>query len=159
MPRSTHPYVWTDEGWLYLATVIDLFARRVVGWSAADHMRDELVLDAVHDAFERRAKPSGFEGLIFHSDRGSQYASNRFIETLEARGIRRSMSPPADCWSNGVAESFFATLKKELIYREDYPTRAAAMASIEEYIERFYNPTRRHSTNEYLSPIARENVG
>lgn len=152
-------YVWTESGWLYLAVVIDLYARKVVGWSAAEHMRDELVLTALDDALARRGgQQENFSGLIFHSDRGSQYASDDFIAALDARGIRRSMSRRGDCWDNAVAESFFATLKKELVYREDYSTREHAIESIEDYIELFYNPTRRHSSNDYLSPISLERV-
>lgn len=158
-PRPTHPYVWTEEGWVYLAVVIDLYARRVVGWSAAGHMRDELVLEALDDALAQNGRHhDDISGLIFHSDRGSQYASDDFIAALDTRGIRRSMSRRGDCWDNSVAESFFATLKKELIYREEYSTRNSAIESIEDYIELFYNPIRRHSSNDYLSPIALERV-
>lgn len=151
-------YVWTEPGWVYLAVIIDLYARKVVGWAAADHMRDELVLSALDDAIGKRNGHAGLSGLIFHSDRGSQYASDDFIAALEGRGISRSMSRRGDCWDNAVAESFFATLKKELIYREEYVTRESAIDSIEDYIELFYNPTRRHSTNGYISPNSLENL-
>lgn len=150
-------YIWTGEGWGYLAVIIDLHARRVVGWAFDDNMRDTLLLEALNDALATRGKKS-FAGLIFHSDRGSQYASNDFIQALEARAIRRSMSATGDCFDNSVAESFFATLKKELIYRSRYRTRAQARDSISEYIKTFYNPIRKHSHNEYLSPICKENL-
>ena len=148
-------YVWTDEGWLYLAVLIDLASRRVVGWAAADHMRDELTLEALEAALEGRAG-ADFSQLVHHTDRGSQYASDDYIAALEARGITRSMSRKGDCWDNAVAESFFATLKKELIHRNDFETRKEAIEAIFEYIETYYNRQRRHSHNEYLSPVSYE---
>ena len=151
-------YIWTESGWLYLAVIIDLFARKVVGWSAAGHMRDELVVAALDDALGHRCAGVDLRGLIFHSDRGSQYASDDFIDALDARGISRSMSRRGNCWDNAVAESFFATLKKELIYREEYTSKQSAIESIEDYIELFYNPTRRHSTNGFISPISLERM-
>ena len=146
-------YIWTDEGWLYLAVLLDLHSRRVVGWAIADHMRDELTLEALNNAFTQRGRGADYSGLIHHSDRGSQYASADYIEALENRGILRSMSKKGDCWDNAAAESFFATLKKELVYREHYRTRSQAIDSIFEYIETYYNRQRRHSNNDFLSPV------
>lgn len=150
-------YIWTDEGWGYLAVVLDLHSRRVVGWAFENHMRDTLVLDALNQALATRGKKS-FSGLIFHSDRGSQYASDEVIASLEMRGIQRSMSARGSCWDNAVSESFFASLKKELVYRSQYRTRKEAESSIMEYIETFYNPVRRHSYNDYISPIDKEKL-
>jgi transposase InsO family protein len=146
-------YIRTWEGWLYLATVIDVGSRRVVGWSMADHMRAELVCDALGMAIEHR-QPAG--GLIFHSDRGSQYTSEEFASLCEDRGIAQSMSRPGQCWDNAVAESFFASLKNELIYRTVWATRAEARRGVFEYIEVFYNRRRRHSSLGYLSPASYE---
>ena len=142
-------YVWTWEGWLYLAVVIDLFSRRVVGWAVADHMRTELVADALVMAVGRRGPPPG---LIHHSDRGCQYASREYQVLLERYGMKCSMSRKADCWDNAVVESFFGTLKTELIYRSPWPTTRAARTAITEYIECFYNANRRHSYLGYQSP-------
>lgn len=142
-------YVWTWEGWLYLATVIDLASRRVVGWAMADHMRASLVCDALSMAVDaRRPGP----GLIFHSDRGSQYTSSDFSDLLEANKVTQSFSRPAQCWDNAVAESWFSTLKHELIHRQSWPTRARARRAIFEYVEVFYNRRRLHSSLGYLSP-------
>jgi transposase InsO family protein len=142
--------VWTDEGWLFLAVMLDLFARRVVGWAASDTNDSELALAALGNALrERNPGP----GLVHHSDRGSPYASGDYRRALEARGIVASMSRKGDCWDNAVAESFFATIKAELIEHTAYATRDAAIASIADYIERFYNPQRRHSHLDYVSPI------
>ena len=146
-------YVATWEGWLYLASVIDLFSRRVVGWAIADHMRTELVTDALQMAISERGPAAG---LIYHSDRGSQYASNASQELLAEHGLLCSMSRKGDCWDNAVAESFFGTLKDELIYRDVWPTRARAKAAIEEYIVCFYNSRRRHSTIGDVSPVEYE---
>jgi transposase InsO family protein len=146
-------YVRTWAGWLYLAVVIDLFSRRVVGWAVADHMRKELVLSALTMAFDAR-RPSA--GLVCHSDRGSQYASQAHRDALDHHGAICSMSRKGDCWDNAVVESFFGTLKQELLYRRAWPTRAAAIEAIGEYIERFYNTRRRHSTLGYLSPLEYE---
>jgi transposase InsO family protein len=146
-------YVRTWEGWLYLATVIDLGSRRVVGWAMADHMRTELVSGALRMALgDRRPGP----GLIFHSDRGCQYTSKAFGEVLDANQIVQSLSRPGQCWDNAVAESFFATLKGELIYRHPWPTRAAARAAIFEFIQGWYNTRRLHSSLGYRSPAAFE---
>jgi putative transposase len=130
-------YVWTTEGWLYLAVIIDLFSRRVVGWSMADHMRTELVLTALEAALGQRV-PSP-TGLVFHSDRGSQYASADYQAALLKADITGSMSRRANCWDNAVAESFFGTLKIELIYPRIFSTKAIARTVIAEWIEVFYN--------------------
>ncbi len=142
-------YVPTGGGWLYLAAVIDLCSRKVVGWSMADHMRTDLVADALKMAVARR-RPG--EGLLHHSDRGSQYASDGYRHLLQSHGIACSMSGRGDCWDNAAMESFFATLKTELVNQEDYATREEARASVFEYIEVFYNRKRLHSSLGYLSP-------
>ena len=146
-------YVPTAEGWLYLAVVEDLFSRMIVGWSMADHMESRLVVDALDMALKRRLPG---EGLVAHSDRGSQYASDHYQRLLSRHGIECSMSEVAQCWDNAPAESFFATLKKELVHHEQYATRAEARASIFEYIEAFYNNQRLHSTLGYVTPAAYE---
>jgi len=143
-------YIWTTEGWLYLAVIIDLFSRRVVGWSMAEHMRTELVLTALEAALGQRV-PSQ-TGLVFHSDRGSQYASRDYRDALLKADITCSMSRKANCWDNAVAESFFGTLKIELIYPRIFSTRAIARTIIAEWIEVFYNRQRLHSTLGYLAP-------
>ena len=142
-------YVRTWEGWLYLAVVLDLFSRRVVGWATADHMRVELVLEALKMAEERRL-PSG--EWVHHSDRGVQYASLEYRDALTRLGATCSMSRKGNCWDNAVAESFFSTLKTELLYQRPWPTRREADSAIAEYIEIFYNNQRGHSTLGYLSP-------
>lgn len=141
-------YINTAQGWLYLCVCIDLFSRKVVGWSMADHMKTKLVLDAFESAQVSRGRPP----IVFHSDRGVQYASDRFRVELERLGCIQSMSGKGDCWDNAVAESFFASLKTELIYRETYNTRIEARVAIFEYIEIFYNKQRIHSTLGYLTP-------
>jgi transposase InsO family protein len=146
-------YIRTWEGWLYLATVIDLASRRVVGWAMADHMRAELVCDALAMAIAARSPEPD---LIFHSDRGSQYTSGKFTDLLAAHGIRQSLSRPRQCWDNAVAESFFSTLKTELVHRQGWPTRVRARQAIFEFIEVFYNRRRIHSALGYLSPAAYE---
>ncbi len=138
--------VRTHEGWLYLATAIDLASRRVVGFAMADHMRASLVCDALTMALERRHPAPGF---VFHSDRGSQYTSREFRALLDAHGALQSLSRPRQCWDNAVAESFFATLKEELVHRQTLPTRAGARRAIFEFIEVFYNRNRLHSTLDY----------
>ena len=143
-------YIWTREGWLYLAGVEDLFSRMVVGWSMAEHMESRLVVDALGMAVARRLPE---EGLLAHSDRGSQYASEHYQMVLLEHGIECSMSGKGQCWDNAPMESFFATLKKELVFDEDYHTRAQARGSIFEYIESYYNLKRRHSALGYLSPV------
>ena len=142
-------YIWTSEGWLYLATVMDLYSRRIVGWSMADHLKTDLCLEALQMAIRQR---TDVRGLIHHSDRGVQYASDRYREVLDALGIECSMSRRANCWDNAVAESFFGTLKNELIYRRPWLSRRAAHDAITEYIEIFYNRIRRHSTLGNVSP-------
>ena len=142
-------YVWTSEGWLYLATVMDLFSRQIVGWSLQDRMTSKLVSDALLMAICRR-KPS--PGLIFHSDRGSQYCSSQFQDLLKAHKIISSMSRKGDCWDNAVMESFFGSLKSERINLKNYRTREAARQDIVAWIEMFYNAKRRHSYLGYVSP-------
>ena len=143
-------YIHTREGWLYLAVVIDLYSRQVVGWSMAEHMRAKLVNDALLMAIWKR-KPG--KGLIWHSDRGSQYASDSHRALLTEHGITQSMSRKGNCWDNAVSESFFHTLKTELVHHQHYQTRAEAKQDIFEYIEVFYNCERLHPTNNYLSPV------
>jgi len=146
-------YVRTWEGWMYLAVVVDLFSRRVVGWSMATHMRTELVLDALRMALGRRCPVAS---LLHHSDRGSQYASGDYRRALANNNIVCSMSRKGDCWDNAVVESFFATLKKELVHRRPWPTVRAAREAIVEYIEVFYNRKRKHSSLGYCSPATFE---
>ena len=146
-------YIPTDEGWLYLAGVIDLHSRRIVGWSMTDHMQTDLVADALAMALARR-RPG--PGLLHHSDRGVQYASDAYQELLQEHGIQVSMSGKGDCWDNAVMESFWATLKTELVHHEHYSTREQARLSIFEYIEVFYNRKRLHSSLGYVSPEAFE---
>ena len=146
-------YIPTREGWLYLAVVEDLYSRRVVGWSMAEHMESRLVVDALEMAVQRRLPD---EGLLAHSDRGSQYASEHYQLLLARHGIACSMSRRADCWDNAPMESFFASLKKELVHDADFATRAEARAAIFEYIEVFYNGQRRHSSLGYVSPAEYE---
>jgi transposase InsO family protein len=148
-------YIATGEGWLYLATVIDLYSRKIVGWSMADNMKAELVNKALLMAIWQR-KPE--RGLIWHTDRGSQYASNSHLKIIDQHGIKQSMSRKGNCWDNAVAESFFHTLKNELIYQCKFKTREEAKNVIFEYIEVFYNRIRAHSTNNYLSPVEYENI-
>ncbi len=142
-------YIPTDQGWLYLAGVIDLCSRRIVGWSMADHMRVELVSDALQMAIARRCPP---EGLLHHSDRGVQYASEDYMHLIQSHNIQASMSGKGDCWDNAVMESFWSTLKTELVNHEHYATHEQARASIFEYIEVFYNRKRIHSSLGYVSP-------
>jgi putative transposase len=143
-------YLRTWEGWLYLAAVQDAYSRRIVGWSMADHMRSELVVDALTMGVSRR-RPA--PGLIHHSDQGGQYVSLGFGQECTKAGISRSMGSTGVCWDNAVAETFFATLKKEMIYRRSWPTRHELIGEIFEYIEAFYNRQRRHSTLGMLSPV------
>ena len=149
-------YVATREGWLYLAVVEDLFSRMVVGWSMAETMTSRLVVDALEMALLRRLKGSSSSTLVAHSDRGSQYASEHYQRRLAEERIACSMSRRGDCWDNAPMESFFASLKKELVHHEDYATRAQARASIFEYIEAFYNRARRHSALGYVAPAEYE---
>jgi putative transposase len=143
-------YIHTQEGWLYLAVVIDLFSRQVVGWSMSERMQATLVNDALLMAIWKR-KPG--KGLIWHTDRGSQYASGSHRALLHEHGIIQSMSRKGNCWDNAVAESFFHTLKTELVHQRRYQTRSEAKQELFEYIEVFYNRERLHSTNNYLSPV------
>ena len=142
-------YIWTQSGWLYLATVIDLFSRKVVGWSMAGHMRTSLVNEALQMAIWQRKPP---KGLLWHTDRGSQYASKEHRALLKEHHIEQSMSRKGNCWDNAVAESFFHSLKTECVFHERYKTREQAQASIFDYIEVFYNRKRRHSANNQMSP-------
>jgi len=142
-------YVRTWQGWLYLAVVIDLFSRKVVGWSMATHMRTSLVLGALQMALGRRLPRPG---MLHHSDRGSQYASQDYRDALEKHHIVCSMSRKGNCWDNAVVESFFGTLKQELLYRRPWPSPKMARGAIAEYIEVFYNRKRKHSTLRNISP-------
>ncbi len=143
-------YLWTAEGWLYVAVVLDLYSRRVVGWSMQPHMTTQLVTDALMMAIWRRGKP---DVLLHHSDRGSQYTSDQFRRLLHELGVTCSMSRSGNCWDNSAMESFFKSLKTERTDRKIYRTRADAKADVFNYIEVFYNGTRRHSTIGYISPI------
>ncbi len=146
-------YIETREGWLYLAVVLDLYSRKVVGWSMADHMRTEIVEDALRMATGNRMPSTT---LMHHSDRGSQYASHSFQRLLAAKGIQCSMSRKGECYDNAVVESFFGTLKNELIYRKLLMTRDEARSEIHNYIEVFYNRKRRHSSIGYSTPVGFE---
>ncbi|WP_325148059.1 IS3 family transposase [Fangia hongkongensis] len=143
-------YIWTQEGWLYLATVIDLFSRKVVGWAIDKRMKSDLVNKALLKALWIR-KPNA--RLIWHTDRGSQYCSKSHRRIIQQHQIKQSMSRKGDCWDNAVAESFFRTLKTECTYHENFKTREQAKKAIFEYIEVFYNRKRRHTHNDYLSPV------
>lgn len=153
MPRSTHSYIRTWYGWLYLAVVLDLYSRRVVGWSMKSTMVRELVLDALLMAVWRR-KPSA--RVVIHSDQGSQYGSDNWRRFYVAHNLAPSMSRRGNCYDNAVAESFFSSLKKERIRKQIYKTRDAARAEIFDYIEVFYNQQRRHSYLGDVSPAAFE---
>lgn len=143
-------FLWTLQGWLYLAVILDLFSRRVVGWATSRNVDRHLALAALDMALDRRQPGSG---LVHHSDRGSTYASDDYRKALEAGGIECSMSRKGDCWDNAVAESFFATLKREMEGIDDFETREVANLLVGEYIDGFYNPCRRHSALNYNSPI------
>jgi len=146
-------YIWTAEGWLYVAVVIDLYSRRVVGWSMRASMTTDLVAEALTMALYRRGKP---DALMHHSDRGSQYTSEQFQRLMTDHGIACSMSRAGNCWDNAATESFFSSLKIERTARKTYRSRDEAKADVFDYVERWYNPRRRHSTLGYLSPIAFE---
>lgn len=147
-------YIWTQEGWLYLAVLLDLCSRRIVGWATSDRLTEDLTLKALDQALANR-RPG--VGLLHHSDRGSQYAARAYRGKLEARSIRVSMSRRGDCWDNASVESFFSSLKTELFAGRSVPqTRWEARRELFEYIEIFYNRRRRHSKLGYLSPIAYE---
>jgi transposase InsO family protein len=143
-------YVATREGWLYLAAILDLFSRRVVGWALAPTLETSLPLAALHEALRRRDPP---RGLVHHSDRGCQYASTAYRAALATRGITASMSRAGDCYDNAVAESFFNTLKWEAVPPEGFATHAAARTALAAYLDDFYNHHRRHSTLGYASPV------
>jgi putative transposase len=148
-------YIWTREGWLYLAAIVDLYSRRVVGWATSERIDTKLCLAALRQAvLERRPAP----GLIHHSDRGSQYASEEYRQALATHGIVCSMSRKGDCLDNAVAESLWSTIKAELVELTDFPTRAVARQQIFEYIEVFYNRRRLHSSIDYRSPIIYESL-
>lgn len=146
-------YLPTGEGWLYLAVVLDLCSRAVVGWSMANHMRAELVNQALSMALYQRQPAAG---LIMHTDRGSQYGADSYRQLLTQHGVQPSMSRKGNCWDNAVAESFFHTLKTELVYLEGFDTHEYAQTAVFEYIEVFYNRQRCHSANGYLAPLAYE---
>lgn len=146
-------YIWTDEGWLYLAVLLDLFSRKVVGWAMGEKIDRGLVLCALDMALLDRPAPE-----LHHSDRGSQYASEDYRRLLEERGIECSMSRKGNCWDNAVAESFFSTLKLELVYATRFKTREEAKRALFEYMEVFYNRKRRHSSLGYVSPVEFERV-
>jgi putative transposase len=146
-------YIWTQQGWLYLAVVIDLFSRKVVGWSLQNYMKSSLVCEALTMAIMNR-KPG--KGLLCHTDRGSQYASDQYRDLLKEHGFVGSMSRRANCWDNSVAESFFGSLKRERVQWKNYKTRQDARADIVSYIAMFYNATRLHSYLDYVSPNSYE---
>ena len=148
-------YLWTHEGWVFVAVVIDLFSRRIVGWSSNARMTAQLVMDALMTAVWRRGSP---RAVLHHSDQGSQYSSERFQDLLTEHGIDCSMSRTGNCWDNAATESFFASMKTERTDHKQYLTREQARADVFDYIERFYNPQRRHSTLGYLSPIEFEKM-
>jgi len=146
-------YIATAEGWLYLAVLVDAYSRRVIGWAMADHLRTELALDALAMAVHTR-RPGA--GLVHHTDRGSQYTATAYQIALAARGVTCSMSRAGECLDNAMAESFFATLKAELVDTRIWPTRAAARQAIFEWLEVWYNRQRRHSALAYQAPVAHE---
>jgi putative transposase len=149
-------YIWTAEGWLYLAVLIDLFSRRVVGWALSDRLKKDLALRALHMALATRHTPSG---LIHHSDRGSQYCSIDYQAVLRKHGLLISMSGKGNCYDNAVVETFFKTIKSELIWPVAWQTRSQAENAVARYIDGFYNPIRRHSTLGYKSPVQFEMAG
>jgi transposase InsO family protein len=146
-------YIETGQGWLYLAAILDLYSRRIVGWAMADHLRAELPLDALRMAIKAQRPGTG---LIHHSDRGVQYASAEYRQVMQTAGFRASMSRRADCYDNAPMESFFHTLKTELVHHRQFGTRKQAERDIFAYIEGFYNQTRRHSAIGYISPMQME---
>lgn len=148
-------YVWTGEGWLFVAVVLDLYSRRVVGWSMQPTMTAQLVMDALMMAVFRRGRP---RAVMHHSDQGSQYTSENFQRLLESHGITCSMSRRGNCWDNAAMESFFSTLKTERLSKKHYRTRDELRADVFDYIERFYNARRRHSTIGNISPVQFENL-
>jgi transposase InsO family protein len=149
-------YLRTGEGWLFLATVIDLFSRRIIGWSVASHMRTELVADALTMAVATRG--GAVNGVVFHSDRGSQYTSGDFGELCERLGVTQSMGATGVCWDNAAAEAFFGTLKRELANRRRWKTRADARRDLIRWIEGWFNARRLHSSIDYHAPVDFENL-
>jgi transposase InsO family protein len=149
-------YLRTGEGWLFLATVIDLFSRRVIGWSAAAHMRSELVADALEMAVATRG--GRVSGVVFHTDRGSQYTSARFGALCARPGVTQSMGATGVCWDNAAAKSFFGTLKRELAHRRRWATRADARRDLMRWIEGWFNTRRLHSSIDYNSPLEIEDL-
>ncbi|WP_311769170.1 IS3 family transposase [Novispirillum itersonii] len=148
-------YIWTAEGWLYLAIVLDLYSRRIIGWSVSDRLKKDLALNALQRAIAMRRPP---RGVIHHSDRGSQYCSEAYQKLLTGRGFVLSMSGKGNCYDNAMVETVFKTIKSELIWRTAYKTRQQAQAEISQYIDGFYNPRRRHSALGYMSPIQFEST-
>jgi putative transposase len=146
-------YIWTAEGWLYLAIVLDLFSRRIVGWQLSDRMKRGLAMDALRRAITLRRPPPG---LIHHSDRGSQYCSDDYRRLLRDHGFVASMSGRGNCYDNAMVETVFKTIKSELIWRTTFASRDQAAKAIGQYIEGFYNPRRRHSSLGYVSPVTFE---
>jgi len=149
-------YIWTHEGWLYLSVILDIYSRQIVGWAMSNRLTKELTIDAFEQAVShRKLSPE----VIFHSDRGSQFACTEFQELLAKRNMIPSMSRAGDCYDNAITETFFGTLKTELIYFEEYFLRDEARRSIFEYIEVFYNRQRRHSALGYMTPAEFEKIG
>ena len=148
-------YIWTWQGWVYLVVFLDVFSRKVVGWKVDETMEAHIVTDALSMAMTRRSPP---RGLILHSDQGSQYASNLYRTLIEQNGFQRSMSRKGDCWDNAIAESFFASIKGDLLDRRSWATRAQVEAAIGEWIEVFYNGERRHSALGNVSPVDYERL-
>ena len=148
-------YIATRKGWLYLAVVIDLFSRLVVGWATSESIDEDLVLEALDSAFKKRAPAPG---LLHHSDRGVQYAAHRHRQLLQAWSARCSMSRKGNCWDNAVVESFFATLKRELVHGADFQSQEEAASALFEYIEVFYNRRRTHSKLDYMTPVSYEDL-
>jgi|TARA_R100000935_G_scaffold6374_1_gene13924 putative transposase len=146
-------YIWTREGWLYLAVILDLHSRRVIGWAVSNRMKRDLAIRALKMAIAFRAPP---KGCIFHSDRGSQYCSHDYQKVLRQHGFKVSMSGKGNCYDNAAVETFFKTIKAELIWRRSWATRRQAEMAIFEYINGFYNPRRRHSALGWKSPVAFE---
>ena len=146
-------YIWTAEGWLYLAIVLDLYSRRIVGWATSDRLKKDLALNALRRAIALRGPPPG---LIHHSDRGSQYCSDDYQRLLKVQGIVPSMSGKGNCYDNAMVETVFKTIKSEMIWRTSFQTRSAAELALGRYIDGFYNPRRRHSALGYKSPVSFE---
>jgi putative transposase len=151
-PRATHRYVWTFAGWLYLAVIMDLYSRQIVGWAMGKRMKKQLVIDALSMAYWQRKPP---KGLLHHSDRGSQYASHDYQNLLKSYGMNASMSRKGNCWDNSPMERFFRSLKSERLTACRFHTRAQAKSEVLDYIS-YYNGIRLHSTLGYLAPITYE---